>query len=261
MKKMLITAVVFFLFTGTDAFAFEDISESLSETEKSDIRAVIAACADITIFDIYNYDYDSLFKYVLYTHENFRVLTDIEPKTTSSSAFGYNRVSLVNSDFVDYVMENVFEIAPQKTPSSSLIRRGFCYSDGYYLYTGGFNVFFSTEIAGIDHVYSIDGETLLILFHDIYTEGNARTGENSFAILRRKNNGYKLLRLGMGKDAPAEDEIQKYSLAYAAEGNDSLPSSKENDRNKFLLPLMLLISAAGAGGVIISAVMWAKTKK
>lgn len=261
MKKLLITAMILFLFTGADALAFEDISSSLSEKEKSDIRSVVAACADITSFDIYNYDYDSLFKYVLYTHENFRVLTDIEPKTTSSSAFGYNRVSLVSSDFIDYVMENVFEITPEKTPASSLIRRGFCYNDGYYLYTGGFNVYFSTEITGIDNVYSIDDKTLLVLFHDIYTEGTAHTRENSFAILRRKDNRYRLLRLGMGKDVPAEEEIQKYSLDYAARENNNLPASDTNNRNRFLLPLMLFISALGAGGVIISAVMWINAKK
>lgn len=258
MKKLLIFAAVLLLCINTSVHAFDDISESLSAEEKDNIRTVIAACADIADFDIKNYDYDSLFKYILYTHENFRILTDIDPMSSSSSSLGYNRVLLVSSSFIDYVMENVFNITPEKPPVNNLTTRGFCYNDGYYLYTGGFNVYFSTEITDIDHIYYLDDTTLLVSFRDIYTEGNTRTHEYSYAILRRGEGGFIILRLGMGGGTPSEE----YALTYtrAQEMQSPVPMSG-SERNRLLFPVMVAVSIIAATGVIVSVIFYIKAKK
>ena len=133
---------------------------------------MLSACADLMSFDIKNYDYDTIFKYVLYTHQNFKVLTDIDPMTGSSSSLGYNNVSIAGSSFIDYIMENILRISPEKPPVNNLLNRGFCYSGGYYYYTGGFDVFFSTEIKDIIGIYDLGGNAVYIVFSDIYTEGD-----------------------------------------------------------------------------------------
>jgi hypothetical protein len=123
-------------------------------------------------FNIRNYDYDKLFKYVLYTHKNFQILTDIPADTGNSSNLGYNNVKLVNSDYIDYIMTRVFRITPEKPPVNELLERGFCYNDGYYYYIGGFGVYFATKIVDIKGVYDIGGGVTFVIFSDIYYESD-----------------------------------------------------------------------------------------
>lgn len=94
---------------------------------------------------------------MLYTHKNFQILTDIPADTGNSSNLGYNNVTLVNSDYIDYIMTRVFRITPEKPPVNELLERGFCYNDGYYYYIGGFGVYFATKIVDIKGVYDIGG--------------------------------------------------------------------------------------------------------
>ena len=100
MKKIILT-VLYFAIAAPVAYADTEPRDMVS------VRATVAACADIAEFDIKSYDYDKIFRYALYTHENFRVLTDIDPKEGESSSFGYNKISLVSGEFMDFVMENV----------------------------------------------------------------------------------------------------------------------------------------------------------
>ena len=78
MKKIIIAAL--YLALGVSA-AYADAAPR----DMVAVRATVAACADIAEFDIKNYDYDKIFRCALYTHENFRVLTDIDPKEGESS--------------------------------------------------------------------------------------------------------------------------------------------------------------------------------
>ena len=113
-------------------YPFTNRVNELSVSEKQEITKTLTACADVMRFNIRNYDYDKLFKYVLYTHKNFQILTDIPADTGNSSNLGYNNVKLVNSDYIDYIMTRVFRITPEKPPVNELLERGFCYNDGYY---------------------------------------------------------------------------------------------------------------------------------
>lgn len=242
-------------------YPFQNIINTLSDTEINDIKETLAACVDIMSFDIKDYDYDKLFKYILYTHKNFSILTDIPANSGQSSSLGYNNVSIVNSEFIDYIMEQVFRITPEKPPVNNLLERGFCYNNGYYFYSGGFDVYFSTEIRDIISVYDLGSGVMFVVFSDIYTEGDTKTQEYSFAVLQKNDEGYSLLRLGMGEPLPSEHEVTQYSPFSHTNNNQSATSDKTESSNIQPIPYILLIIAVGIVGLICGIYILIKNKK
>ena len=236
-------------------YPFRNRVNELSVSEKQEITKTLTACADVMRFNIRNYNYDKLFKYVLYTHKNFQILTDIPADTGNSSNLGYNNVTLVNSDYIDYIMTRVFRITPEKPPVNELLERGFCYNDGYYYYIGGFGIYFATEIVDIKGVYDIGGGVTFVIFSDIYYEGNTRTPEYSFAILQNTENGYSLMRLGMGEDLPTSDEVRLYSpFKTYNEMNWNINNVDNNNDVDFVksyisIPILLLVISLGLIGL------------
>lgn len=246
-------------------YPFTNRVNELSVSEKQEITKTLTACADVMRFNIRNYDYDKLFKYVLYTHKNFQILTDIPADTGNSSNLGYNNVTLVNSDYIDYIMTRVFRITPEKPPVNELLERGFCYNDGYYYYIGGFGIYFATEIVDIKGVYDIGGGVTFVIFSDIYYEGNTRTPEYSFAILQNTENGYSLLRLGMGEDLPTSDEVRLYSpFKTYNEMNWNINNVENNDddfvKSYISIPILLLVISLGLIGLTACIVALVKRK-
>ena len=247
-------------------YPFRNIVNELSVSEKQEITKILTACADVMRFNIRNYDYDKLFKYVLYTHKNFQILTDIPADTGNSSNLGYNNVKLVNSDYIDYIMTRVFRITPEKPPVNELLERGFCYNDGYYYYIGGFGVYFATKIVDIKGVYDIGGSVTFVIFSDIYYESDTRTPEYSFAILQNTENGYSLMRLGMGEDLPTSDEVRLYSpFKTYNEMNWNINNVDNNNDVDFVksyisIPILLLVISIGLIGLTACIVALAKRK-
>lgn len=246
-------------------YPFTNRVNELSVSEKQEITKTLTACADVMRFNIRNYDYDKLFKYVLYTHKNFQILTDIPADTGNSSNLGYNNVKLVNSDYIDYIMTRIFRITPEKPPVNELLERGFCYNDGYYYYNGGFGVYFATEIADIKGVYDIGGGVTFVVFSDIYYEGNTRTPEYSFAILQNTENGYSLMRLGMGEDLPTSDEVRLYSPFKTYNEMNWNINNVDNNNDDFVksyisIPILLLVISLGLIGLTACIVALAKRK-
>ena len=246
-------------------YPFTNRVNELSVSERQEITKTLTACADVMRFNIRNYDYDKLFKYVLYTHKNFQILTDIPADTGNSSNLGYNNVELVNSDYIDYIMTRIFRITPEKPPVNELLERGFCYNDGYYYYNGGFGVYFATEIADIKGVYDIGGGVTFVVFSDIYYEGNTRTPEYSFAILQNTENGYSLLRLGMGEDLPTSDEVRLYSPFKTYNEMNWNINNVDNNNDDFIksyisIPILLLVISLGLIGLTACIVALAKRK-
>lgn len=247
-------------------YPFRNRVNELSVSEKQEITKTLTACADVMRFNIRNYDYDKLFKYVLYTHKNFQILTDIPADTGNSSNLGYNNVKLVNSDYIDYIMTRVFRITPEKPPVNELLERGFCYNDGYYYYIGGFGVYFATKIVDIKGVYDIGGGVTFVIFSDIYYEGDTRTPEYSFAILQNTENGYSLMRLGMGEDLPTSDEVRLYSpFKTYNEMNWNINNVDNNNDVDFVksyisIPILLLVISLGLIGLTVCIVALAKRK-
>lgn len=236
-------------------YPFRNRVNELSVSENQEITKILTACADVMRFNIRNYDYDKLFKYVLYTHKNFQILTDIPADTGNSSNLGYNNVKLVNSDYIDYIMTRVFRITPEKPPVNELLERGFCYNDGYYYYIGGFGVYFATKIVDIKGVYDIGGGVTFVIFSDIYYESDTRTPEYSFAILQNTENGYSLMRLGMGEDLPTSDEVRLYSpFKTYNEMNWNINNVDNNNDVDFVksyisIPILLLVISLGLIGL------------
>ena len=246
-------------------YTFVNRINSLSPEDAAGIRAVLSACADIMRFDIKDYDYDTLFKYVLYTHKNFQILTDLPAGSSSSSSLGYNDVSIVNSDFIDFVMKNIFRVTPEKPPVNNLLSRGFCYSDGYYYYTGGFDVYFATQFGDIAAVYDLGGGVMFVVFTDVYYEGNRETPEYSFAVLQKTGGTYSLLRLGMGENLPEQSEVRQYS-PFSTYGNSSWSSGASQEhtgtlKGELLLPVLLLIVSVGVVGLVCSVVVFIRTRR
>lgn len=246
-------------------YPFRNRVNELSVSEKQEITKILTACADVMRFNIRNYDYDKLFKYVLYTHKNFQILTDIPADTGNSSNLGYNNVKLVNSDYIDYIMTRVFRITPEKPPVNELLERGFCYNDGYYYYIGGFGIYFATEIVDIKGVYDIGGGVTFVVFSDIYYEGNTRTPEYSFAILQNTENGYSLMRLGMGEDLPTSDEVRLYSPFKTYNEMNWNINNADNNNDDFVksyisIPILLLVISLGLIGLTACIVALAKRK-
>ena len=246
-------------------YPFRNRVNELSVSEKQEITKILTACADVMRFNIRNYDYDKLFKYVLYTHKNFQILTDIPADTGNSSNLGYNNVKLVNSDYIDYIMTRVFRITPEKPPVNELLERGFCYNDGYYYYIGGFGIYFATEIVDIKGVYDIGGGVTFVIFSDIYYEGNTRTPEYSFAILQNTENGYSLMRLGMGEDLPTSDEVRLYSPFKTYNEMNWNINNVDNNNDDFVksyisIPILLLVISLGLIGLTVCIVALVKRK-
>ena len=247
-------------------YPFTNRVNELSVSEKQEITKTLTACADVMRFNIRNYNYDKLFKYVLYTHKNFQILTDIPADTGNSSNLGYNNVTLVNSDYIDYIMTRVFRITPEKPPVNELLERGFCYNDGYYYYIGGFGVYFATKIVDIKGVYDIGGGVTFVIFSDIYYEGDTITPEYSFAILQNTENGYSLMRLGMGEDLPTSDEVRLYSpFKTYNEMNWNINNVDNNNDVDFVksyisIPILLLVISLGLIGLTACIVALAKRK-
>lgn len=246
-------------------YPFRNRVNELSVSEKQEITKTLTACADVMRFNIRNYNYDKLFKYVLYTHKNFQILTDIPADTGNSSNLGYNNVKLVNSDYIDYIMTRVFRITPEKPPVNELLERGFCYNDGYYYYIGGFGIYFATEIVDIKGVYDIGGGVTFVIFSDIYYEGDTRTPEYSFAILQNTENGYSLMRLGMGEDLPTSDEVRLYSPFKTYNEMNWNINNVDNNNDDFVksyisIPILLLVISLGLIGLTACIVALAKRK-
>lgn len=246
-------------------YPFRNRVNELSVSEKQEITKTLTACADVMRFNIRNYNYDKLFKYVLYTHKNFQILTDIPADTGNSSNLGYNNVKLVNSDYIDYIMTRVFRITPEKTPVNELLERGFCYNYGYYYYIGGFGIYFATEIVDIKGVYDIGGGVTFVIFSDIYYEGDTRTPEYSFAILQNTENGYSLMRLGMGEDLPTSDEVRLYSPFKTYNEMNWNINNVDNNNDDFVksyisIPILLLVISLGLIGLTACIVALAKRK-
>ena len=247
-------------------YPFTNRVNELSVSEKQEITKTLTACADVMRFNIRNYDYDKLFKYVLYTHKNFQILTDIPADTGNSSNLGYNNVKLVNSDYIDYIMTRVFRITPEKPPVNELLERGFCYNDRDYYYICGFGVYFATKIVDIKGVYDIGGSVTFVIFSDIYYESDTRTPEYSFAILQNTENGYSLMRLGMGEDLPTSDEVRLYSpFKTYNEMNWNINNVDNNNDVDFVksyisIPILLLVISIGLIGLTACIVALAKRK-
>lgn len=223
-------------------YTFVNKVNFLSESGQNDIKNFLSASADLVSFDINNYDYDTVFKQLLYTHKNFQILTDIPAKSGSSSNFDYNNVSIVNSEYIDFIAEHYLGLTTEKPPVNNLINRGFCYNNGLYYYIDNPIGYFSTKIDDLITLYDLGNNTFFTIFSDMYYENNTETPEYSFAVIRDKDSSYSLLRIGMGEKLPSQEEIKKYANLPQA---TVTPNPNEKAVQDILTMPALLIIAVG----------------
>lgn len=179
----------------------------IDEETKSKIVTLLASCADIMSFDVNAPDPDRLMRYVMCTNENFTALTDIKPRSGGDGGINY-----VSTEFIDYIISNVFRVEPVTPGVDELVTRGYCLNGALYYYSDMFNVDFSTEILDIIAVYELGGGVYYVIFSDVYHRGETEIEEYSFAVVRTSENSIgSVLRLGMGEPLLTDAEIAPYA--------------------------------------------------
>ena len=214
----------------------------------------ISACASLTEFDRENYDYDRIFKYVLFTHTAFEPLVPANPHSDTDGD-----IKSVSSEYIDFIMTNILQIPPEHPPVTALTERGFCYRDGVYMYTGGFSADYDTEILDILALHDLGGGIYHIIFSDIYYENGGSLPEYSFAIVSDTDGALSLIRLGMGKNLLTEHQLSRYASvsnmrapAWEQENaNDTTDKPVHRTRNAIILAIALALLFAA-----IAVVWW-----
>lgn len=218
-----------------NAYSMPNYINTLSAEERQRIFETAAACADIMEYNANSSNYDDLMRYLLPSNRNFRALTDMQNEYLPESG----GLSIVNAEYIDDILLNVFETEPEHPSVNSLLKRGFCFDNGYYYYKNPFNVFFATDVLDIDAVYNLSDELKYVIFTDIYRQGESAFPEYSYMILKKKDIGYAVKRIGMGKNLLSERELLKYTPHTA---NSFEKTQKAPEHTGTLL--MALVSAA-----------------
>ena len=235
-------------------YKFLNTVNTISDTEKDKILSLVRACADIMDFDINDFDYNTLMKYILCTNQNFKILTDTDPRYTD----GGDDISIVSGEYIDFILRSVFDLESEHPAVNSLLSRGFYFDNGYYYYKNIFNTFYATDILSLEGVYNLGDGVLFTVFTDIYRQGNTAFPEYSYAVIRKTDNGtYKLLKLGMGRNLPSERELMEFSPANETFSHvwNSRKMHAENDSIMLVILLLICISTGAitliCGGVLI----------
>ena len=189
-----------------NAYTYMNKVNVIDSDLRSRLTSFLAACASLTEFDRDNYDYDRVFKYVLFTHSSFEPIVPALPHSGESGD-----IKTVSAEYIDYIMTNILKITPEHPVVTALTERGFCYRDGVYMYTGGFSADYRTEILDLMAVHDLGDGNYHVVFSDIYYENGTVIPEYSYAIVSDENSVLSLIRLGMGKNLLTEHQISRYS--------------------------------------------------
>ena len=177
---------------------------ALSDAERSELLSLVKSCADLMHYDSETSDENELVRHVLFTHKNFKLLSSA-PDNASDTGGG---LKLCGGSFIDDVMQKAFRRTPEKPPVNMLTTLGYCYNNGCYYYTGGYNTFFSTDNITLVRVLSLSDTALYVIFSDTYTEGASDPiFEYSTAVVSRDEDGFYLTRLDMGGDIDVPREL------------------------------------------------------
>ena len=235
------------------AYTYMNKINVVSTDTRERIKGFLEACSSLTDFDRENYDYDRVFKYVLFTHNAFEPLVPANPHSGED-----NDIKTVSSEFIDYIMNNILEIPPEHPPVTALTKRGFCYRDGVYMYIGGFSADYHTEILDLLALHDLGAGNYHVVFSDIYYEDGDSIPEYSYAILNDTGGEMSLIRIGMGKKLLTEHQISRYSRTAdmrspAWERETAAPSDRPVHRTRNAIILALALAALFAA---IAVVWW-----
>ena len=219
-----------------------NILNTVPDSEKNDMMTVIKACADVMEFDIRDYDYDKTVKYILCSNQNFKILTDIPSNYIADSG----GISIVGTEYIDYILKNVFDLPTEHPGVNLLTRRGFCVDSGYYYYKNNFG-YYATDILDAEGIYNLGNNMYYIVFSDIFRLESSAVPEYSYAVLEKNSGGYKLIKLGMGKNLLFERELYELSpqmkSSYSWENTEPKPVY---DKYLYIILFMVCISCGAA---------------
>lgn len=172
----------------------------------SDYMPIIKACADIPSYDNTDYHIDNLMLQVLYTHENFKIITDSEPNFISSGS-----LKMCSSQFIKEALFKAFRInAPSPTPDK-LTELGYCENNGYYYYTGGYTNYFATDVRDIVKITPAENGSEIVIFSDIYNEnGTEPVAEYSRMTVAKDDFGYYVTSINMGSTLPKAETLTAF---------------------------------------------------
>ena len=109
------------------------------------------------------------------------------------------------------MLVNVFGVQPEQAAVNALSSRGFCVDNGYYYYKNIFDGFYATDIIDIEAIYDLGEEVYYTVFSDIYRQGDSAAPEYSYAVVKKTDKGYRMLKLGMGERLLDDEELQEFS--------------------------------------------------
>lgn len=225
-----------------DGYRMSNILNTVPDSEKNDMMTVIKACADVMEFDIRDYDYDKTVKYILCSNQNFKILTDIPSNYVPDSG----GISIVGTEYIDYILKNVFDLPTEHPGVNLLTRRGFCVDSGYYYYKNNFG-YYATDILDAEGIYNLGNNMYYIVFSDIFRLESSAVPEYSYAVLEKNSGGYKLIKLGMGKNLLFERELYELSpqmkSSYSWENTEPKPVY---DKYLYIILFMVCISCGAA---------------
>lgn len=235
-----------------EQYSFLNCINTIPEQEKQSMLTLVTACADIMDFDINNYDYNTLIKYILCTNQNFKILTDINPEYIPDSG----GVSIVSEKYIDYVLKNVFAISPEHPAVNSFASRSFCTDNGYYYYKNIFNVFYATDIIDMEAIYDLGDGVYYTIFTDIYRQGDVSFPEYSYAVVRKNSSGaYNLLKLGMGRQLLDERELLKIAPGHERSSYVWNNAVQKQECNIMLTLLLFVCISCGIVILVCGAVL------
>ncbi|MDD6762190.1 MAG: hypothetical protein PUD92_00885 [Clostridiales bacterium] len=232
MKRIFVLLFMLILYLSPQSSSAADISSG----DKEQLLLLLKACADITEYDSSSYNEHELMLRMLYTYRNFTVLSDIAPQSGGTAD-----KKLLNSAFVDDAMYRAFRIKPEHPDVSRLTELGYCYSGGYYYYTGGYSGYFATDVKEIKSISKISDSAYYIVFTDTFTDSDTPlTKEESTAVAARDDDGFYLTELHMGG-------YPNPSPTYTA-----APSGVSAARStlKQLLPVIILLLTLAAAAIV-----------
>ncbi len=173
---------------------------------------LISACADVVIFDQNNYDLIKLLKNILYTYPNYQNLTSIKPDYRENTIeTGYENIHSLNGEYIDFIIEDIYGVAPEHISVNNLINTGVCYTNGKYYYTGGYTKNFKTQITDISAIYDLGWDKYYVVFNDEYTEDDNTISEYGFAVIDTSDEIYGIERIEIGTTLLNDNEIASYS--------------------------------------------------
>ena len=157
---------------------------------------VIKSCADIGSYDSESYDINELMLRVLYTHENFKILTNT-PMITAKSG----NIYMCNTEFIKDAVYKAFRLDAPTPEAPMLTTLGYCENNGYYYFTGGYREYFATDVKDIIKVTPLGDGSVYVFFSNTYQSGESvPEREYNGMHLGYDSNGYYALSLDMGGD-------------------------------------------------------------